>query len=219
MARGRVRPRKLGRVVAVRSPRKTIVLFCEGERTEPEYFEALRRLPAVRELAAVDLRIEPGVAGSAPITLVQKAVDAKERSRREEGEIDEVWCVFDVEWPANHPGLLDAVRLAEKNEIGLAISNPCFELWLILHFEECTAWLDNAAARRRRRDCDRSTGKGLNADHYMPHRNRAAKRAAALDKRHARDGTSFPQNNPSSGVHRIIASVSSPLLTLDARTD
>ena len=35
------------------------------------------------------------------------------------------------------------VASAGANGIRLAISNPCFELWLILHFQDHTAWLDN----------------------------------------------------------------------------
>jgi hypothetical protein len=31
--------------------------------------------------------------------------------------------------------------------------------------------------------------------------------AVELDHRHLRDGVSFPDNNPSSGMHRLIATV------------
>jgi hypothetical protein len=66
--------RPLKRKVATRRPRKTLVVFCEGERTEPEYLDAL---------------------------------------------IDEFWCVFDAEWPKNHPGLDEAIRQARTNGINL----------------------------------------------------------------------------------------------------
>jgi hypothetical protein len=59
------------------------------------------------------------------------AAEARSRAIEEEAEIDEFWCVFDVEWPRNHPGLLEAVQQAQANGIYLAISNPCFELWLM----------------------------------------------------------------------------------------
>ncbi|WP_073840191.1 RloB family protein [Micromonospora sp. CB01531] len=204
------RPTSLRRKVGIRRPRKTIAIFCEGERTEPEYLEALKREPAVRETAAVDLRIETQSYGSVPLTLVRMAIDAKDRATREEGEIDEFWCVFDVEWPRNHPGLRDALELADRNEINLAISNPCFELWLILHFRNHAAWLDNDAARRLRRSLDGQLDKGLKAANYMANRQVAAHRAAALDRRHVGDGTVFPQNNPSSGMHRLILATTTP---------
>jgi hypothetical protein len=50
--------------------RKTLVVFCEGERTEPEYLDALKRQPSVRDAAAVDLRVETGHGGSVPRRLV-----------------------------------------------------------------------------------------------------------------------------------------------------
>jgi hypothetical protein len=199
--------RPLKRRVGTRRPRKTLVIFCEGERTEPEYLDALKRQPSVRDVAAVDLRVETGKGGSVPRTLVAMATEARSRAINEEAEIDEFWCVFDVEWPRNHPGLREAIQQARTNGIKLAISNPCFELWLILHFQDHTAWLDNNQALHLRRQFDGSSHKGLDAAKYMPHIANAAHRAAELDKRHLQDGTVFPNDNPASGMHRLIAAV------------
>jgi len=212
MTRGdrRARARPLKRKVAIRRPRKTLVVFCEGERTEPEYLNALKRQPSVRDVAAVDLRVETGQGGSVPRTLVAAAAQARSRAMDDEGEIDEFWCVFDVEWPRNHPGLQEAVRHARASGIKLAISNPCFELWLILHFRYHTAWLDNNRAWRLRRQVDGSSDKGLDAAKYMPLTADAARRAAELDRRHRQDGTVFPHDNPSTGMHRLIAAVEPP---------
>src|SRR5258708_15670003 len=156
MARNRNKAgeRPLKRKVATRRPRKPLLIFCEGERTEPEYLHALKRLPAVRDVAAVDLRVETGQGGSVPRTLVSLAVAARGRAIDEEAEIDEFWCVFDVEWPRNHPGLREAVEQAERNSIRVAVSNPCFELWLILHFRDYSAWLNNRTGSRIRRELD-----------------------------------------------------------------
>lgn len=140
--------RPLKRKVGTRRPRKTLLVFCEGERTEPEYLDALKRQPAVRDVAAVDLRVETGHGGSVPRTFVSMAAAARSKALDEEAEIDELWCVFDVEWPRNHPRLSEAIEQATQNNIQLAVSNPCFELWLILHFRDQGAWLDNNAARR-----------------------------------------------------------------------
>jgi hypothetical protein len=159
------------------SAKKTLVVFCEGEKTEPQYLAA------------------------------QLAIDARSRAAAEEAEIDEFWCVFDVEWPRNHPGLSDAVRRARENDIHLAITNPCFELWLILHFNDHGAWLDNDAARRLRRGLDGSSDKSLEAAKYMPLVAAAARRAADLETRHQKNGAILPDDNPSSGMHRLIASI------------
>ena len=135
------------------------------------------------------------------------AVDERNRAIEEEGEIDEFWCVFDVEWPRNHPGLSEAIQQAGANDIKLAVSNPCFELWLILHFQNHSAWLDNYEARRLRRQLDGSKDKSLIPSNYMSSIKIAMHRAAELDKRHVRDGTVFPHDNPSSGMYRLIASI------------
>ncbi len=201
------RDRRLRRRVGVRRPRKTLLVFVEGKRTEPEYFAALKRQPDVREVASVDIRVELRSAGSVPLTLVEMAVEARARSLREEGEVDEFWCVFDVEWPQNHPALQQALSLARENGIHVAVSNPNFELWLVLHFQDWAGWLDNNAARRLRRNLDGATHKGVNGDLYMPRRVDAWRRAVGLDVTHAGNGIGFPNNNPSSGMHKLLASI------------
>lgn len=203
-------PRTLKRKVATRPPRKTLVVFCEGEKTEPQYLLALRQEPFVRDAAAVDIRVQTGRGGAVPLTLVTLATTARAKSAAEEAEIDEFWCVFDVEWPRNHPHLPEAIAKAEANGIRLAISNPCFELWLILHYRNHGSWLDNGAAVELRRQLDRSTNKSLDAAKYMSLIEDAVRRAAGLDGRHQRDGSKFPHNNPSSGMHYLIASVRPP---------
>ena len=150
-----------------------------------------------------------GASGAVPLTLVNAAAKARDRNPREEGEVDEVWCLFDVEWPKNHPNLDEAVRLAARKDINLAISNPCFELWLALRFHDHTAWLENEAAGRLRREHDRSTGKGLDGSQYMSRRADAARRARALTNKHTGDGRKFPKDNPSSGMYLLLDAIES----------
>jgi hypothetical protein len=199
--------RPLKRKVAIRQPRKTILVFCEGERTEPEYLRALKRQPFVRDVAAVDLRVEPRRGGAVPLALVSMAADARAKAVVEEAEIDEFWCVFDVEWPINHPYLEEAIDRARRDGIQIAVSNPCFEIWLILHFRDHGGWLDNDEACRIRRQLDGSRDKGLDTQKYMPLIRDAARRAEKLDESHHRDGTRFPSDNPSSGMYRLLATV------------
>ena len=183
-------------------------MFCEGTKTEPDYIEALRQEPAVRNSASV-IRIDKEASGAVPLTLVNAAAEARARSSQEQGEIDEVWCLFDVEWPQNHPGLPEAKTKAERGGVRLAISNPCFELWLALHFDDHTAWLTSNAAAKLRRKHDKSSGKELDGSHYMPRRADAARRARALTTKHVGDGTEFPKDNPSSGMYRLFEAIES----------
>jgi hypothetical protein len=77
-------PKSLRRRVAQLHPRKTLLFFCEGARTEPEYLDALRRLPEVRNAAAVDIRIDRNSAGFKPLGLVRAAIAARDKAIREE---------------------------------------------------------------------------------------------------------------------------------------
>ena len=199
--------RSLRRRVAFRTPRRTFLVFCEGTKTEPDYIEALRQEPAVRDLASVAIRIE--ASGAVPLTLVNAAAEARVRSFREHGEVDEVWCLFDVEQPRNHPDLDKAIERARGSNVRLAVSNPCFELWLALHFQDLAAWLSTDAAEKLRRKHDGGEGKGLKGALYMPRRSDAARRARSLTKKHEGDATVFPHDNPSSGMYRFLAAVES----------
>lgn len=70
MARG-APSRPLQRRVGGRRPRKTVLVCCEGRRTEPEYFLALKSQPQVRDVAAVE--VIPGRGGSAT-DLIKRAI-------------------------------------------------------------------------------------------------------------------------------------------------
>lgn len=123
-------------------------------------------------------------------------------------EFDEVWCVFDVEWPINHPELGESIELANRGGLKLAISNPCFELWLILHFQDYRKWVDNKEAIALKGKLDsKSRGKDLDFSVYSETISEANDRARELDIWHKGNETNFPNNNPSSGMYLLIESV------------
>lgn len=134
MSRGN-RNRRPARRAQQIEPRERILVLCEGKNTEPQYVRGFRRW-CQNSLVDVVIAGAHGV----PLTLVREAKrlmeDARERAKRERDEFlsyDSVWCVFDVD---EHPNVPEAVDMACANGIELAISNPCFELWLLLHFRE-----------------------------------------------------------------------------------
>ncbi|MGH3899066.1 MAG: RloB family protein [Pseudonocardiaceae bacterium] len=197
----RTKAKNLKRKTAHRPERKTVVIFCEGKDSEPDYINGLKRLPSVHSNTSINIEVDQrrGV----PLTLVRLAID-----RAADDEVDECWCVFDVEWPKNHPNLKQAIQLAHDHNIRIAISNPCFELWLILHFEDQTALLNTDKAESRSRKLDGRSGKRINADQYVPHRHAAARRASSLSCRHERNQTLFPHDNPSSTMSDLLTAIS-----------
>ncbi len=142
-----------------------------------------------------------------PLTLAKAAVGARKRSSEEQGEIDEVWCLFDVEAPRKHPHLAEARDTARAGGVSLAVSNPCFELWLALHFENQSASLSTKEAQRLRQKHDKSSGKEVDGAKYMPRRERAAERARDLSAKHAGDGRKYPDDNPSSGMYLLFGAM------------
>lgn len=107
--------------------KKRFLIVCEGKNTEPQYFEKLSH--AWRLL--VDVKIL-GAAG-APEQLVNEAIAAKERAK--DNDYNEIWIVFDKDDFAPQV-ILNAKSNAINNGINVAFSNECFELWLLLHFQD-----------------------------------------------------------------------------------
>jgi hypothetical protein len=67
-----------------------------------------------------------------------------------------------------------------------SLSNPCFELWLILHHKGQTAFLNTAEAERKSRKLDGRAGKRIDAEVYLPLRRAATERALRSSRRHGR---------------------------------
>ena len=189
------------RRVTKNAVRLELNVFAEGHRTEKQYLVFWWRNN--RQRVNVRLDPEPGV----PLDLVKRAVKAKEKSdreakRRQGRAYDQTWRVFDRD---DHPHFAEACDLARSNGIQLALSNPCIELWLVLHFEDQTAHVDRHTIQRRATaltKCEKVlSGTALNnlADAH----DEATRRVKDLDKKHQGDG-SPPFSNPSSGVWRLV---------------
>lgn len=128
MAKPRGRSRSRGRRPGFRSPRPRLLVLCEGARTEPNYFGALRH-----ELGLSGVKVD------GPATL--KEMPEKIRKSWKD-DFDEVWCVFDVDERDEEVRRLrtELERLRRRTTKGVheAASAPCFEYWLLLHFASTT---------------------------------------------------------------------------------
>lgn len=127
------RPRNLRRKIGDRLPKKKIYIYSEGKNTEPRYFKAYERLIGSSTVEVVCEK-ERGV----PKTMLElaraKLKEIKSPAyRRSGGDRDAVWLVFDQDDHEDVPGVIKKCREAG---IGVAYSNPCFEVWLILHCQD-----------------------------------------------------------------------------------
>jgi hypothetical protein len=185
--------------------RKDILVFVEGARTEEDYLLHWHRANRLR----VNMQIYPE--HGTPRTLVDLAVSEKRRAERQSRSgrpFDEVWCVFDVD---EHPRLQEAETKARANGVHLAVSNPCIELWFLLHFRDQTGWIDRGEAQRAAIEC-LACGKSMSdgALRALEERHADARaRAQALDAKHLGDG-SPPGSNPSSATWTIVDSIMAP---------
>lgn len=174
-------------------------VLSEGEVTEPGYFAEWAR----RNRRSVRLKLED--TGMEPASLVRRAKEylRTRRPRREDPDFDEIWCVFDTD---QHPNLAHAINEARQSEIEVAVSNPCFELWLVLHVREQTAHINRHDVQRLASALGLAHGKRIPdtaRDALMEGFETARQRARALDERHAGNG-SPPRENPSTDVWRLV---------------
>jgi RloB-like protein len=130
-----------GRRPARRRSRPLILVVCGSAKTESTYLRELRNSVGN---PAVDITLVNR--DKSPLQVVEYAIDFVKRDER---AFDEVWCVFDVDQFDIDP----AVRFAQRSRLELAVSNPCFELWLLLHHDQCKAFCagyDDVVDRLRR---------------------------------------------------------------------
>ena len=122
------------------SQKKAFLIACEGECTEPNY---------IKNLVAVE-KLNKNIAEGTVVKIATHqhsdpcGVLADLLSTHNREDFDECWIVIDrdaVEFKGNGFGghtkenFNKAIENALQNNVKIAFSNPCFELWIILHFE------------------------------------------------------------------------------------
>ena len=121
---------------ALKAPYDVILIVCEGKKTEPIYFNELKKA-----FRLSNANIKVCGRGSDPLSVVDFAIE----TYRKEPEFDRVYCVFDRDRHTTFPAALDKVRrtrLGRGNKIFAIPSVPCFEFWLLLHFTYTTRPFD-----------------------------------------------------------------------------
>lgn len=106
-----------------------VVVAVEGKKTEERYFEMLRQHFGDK------LRLEtitPENGESAPKKLLEKLRRRKSEylQASDSKKPDSFWMVCDVD---SHLNLQSTINDAKKEKLKVAISNPCFEVWLFNH--------------------------------------------------------------------------------------
>jgi hypothetical protein len=153
--------RDLRRKAASRKSADRILIVCEGSKTEPQYFDEIRqelRLPTahIYVMGASD--------GNDPLSVVRYAekifLNGDPHRSISPRIFDQIWVVFDRD---EHHSYHDALRLV--GQLNLSMKNdtqskvpfeiiasvPCFEIWLLLHYEDVLAPLSRSDVYQRLR--------------------------------------------------------------------
>lgn len=127
----------------LREPNKKIFIVCEGDRTEVRYFEGIKDyskelgINDLLEIVIMDKSPESkGI--SDPYGLVDLANDIIDKFQCDEDETyDKERDKFLIIIDRDKGDFLDYKEFIDefKDEFLLGITNPCFELWLLLHRE------------------------------------------------------------------------------------
>ena len=165
---------------------KLVVIATEGQKTETQYFEDFKEYYQTKRIHVEVLR--RNTSASSPRHVFSEL--NKFKSEYKLVGDDELWMVIDRDqWTEAH--LSDVASHCRKKSFYLAISNPCFEVWLLLHIkdpaeyssEELDKFSHKAALETELRSILGSyNSSNIDSTKFLPHVPEAIKRARPLDK-------------------------------------
>jgi hypothetical protein len=186
---------------AVRDAR-LFVIACDDKYAPKQYFEALRN-------SRIQLLVIPAESDSAPQQVVNRLLSFKQRGEWEDS--DQFWMIIDRDhhFEGNHVNQTkQAILRATQNGASIAVSNPCFEVWLLLHHEDLTEryafeTADNVVSALKKA-CNGYDKCNIDPMKYDEQRRRTATaRARQLD---SSQGTMCPQD-PGSHLYKLMEEI------------
>lgn len=193
-----------------RAPNRRILVVAGGARTEPQYLRHVKRAVDAHGVAIV---IETD--GRSPSSVLETAMRKRDEDRREArlardsaNTFDEVWIVID------HDEFTDELRRvfpeARTATINVALSSPCFEVWLVWHAAGLAHWVTAGQAQAAAKDagvCAGAKGKEVVVSRISGAFLQAEARSRRVRTDHAASGRAFPDNNPSSDVDLLVRAI------------
>lgn len=209
--------RELRRHKAQRQPAERLLIVCEGSKTEPLYLGEIRQQ---LRLPSANLQVQPAAYGTEPQRIVEYAERLFTEGQRALGiharSFDRIVVVFDRDEHHTYHAALQRVaalngRLENDERVKVpfeaVVSVPCFELWLLLHFEDVFAPLhrQEAMVRLRAYLAGYAKGQGSHWAVTREHLDAATARAnALLAAGHTAEDGAKPCTNIHELVHRLL---------------
>jgi hypothetical protein len=185
---------------------------CEGSKSEPNYFKDIR---AANRLQTANVEVQPSRFGTGPIQVVQYARSLFESGDRykqiQPRAFEQIYAVFDRD---DHQTYFDALTLAEELDGKLRNDNkqpvrfkaitsvPCFELWLLLHYEDVQAVIHRDEVMQRLKGYLSGYEKGMSSGFALTRERLAIAtlRAQTLSEKHS--AYSVPE--PFTAIHELV---------------
>lgn len=131
-------------------PGKRLIVATEGKVTERRYVSSLRARFRIPNEAIDIVRHD----STDPLGIV-RALGAEVHKQKSAKKFqvnagDQAWAIFDVDEhrQVNEENFTKALALGQKIGAHFALSNPSFELWILLHFRYHSANIDRHTAVR-----------------------------------------------------------------------
>ena len=191
----------IGRKREIRDSYDRVLIVAEGAKTEPHYLEDL-----VNYYRLNTANIEVVGTGADPQTVVRRALAIRDKEQGQGERYDQVYCVFDRD---QHARFSAASIQATDHGLRLARSWPCFEYWLLLHYEFSRQPFVNSGGRSPCGNCIRVlsqhvTGYDKATRGIFRRLVGRLERAKERARRAIRDATDTGDCNPSTEVHELV---------------
>ncbi len=182
-----------------RRPYKILVIVCGGQKTECKYFSNYKQRKS-------GLRIETlNCTENDPENLVNFALKQISKYDLDLNSGDRVWCVFDLDRTKEET--LEKIKKLAEDKVMLCLSNPCFELWYILHFGYFENNVSTKDLQNRLEEYINNYNKS--EDYFqklLPKRDEAIKNAKKLNQKHEKAKIKLlsTKSNPSTQVFQLV---------------
>jgi hypothetical protein len=186
--------------IARRAPHRgsstRILIVSQGTVTEPTYFDGLKDQENIGNYSVQVIQ-----KALDPIKLVQHALKIPSYPKN-----DMVWVLFDKD-DFDDEQIEQAIRLSKNDpKIICAYSNPCFDLWLLLHEQNVTHAIGRkdiyAQLKSKHPKYNERSHKVVLYKDVKHGVDNAINRARLLEKMHVNEGTKPP---PSTCVWRLVS--------------
>lgn len=191
------------RVRKVRKQKSKILIAAEGKnKTEKTYFSNFED-----GKKSYNITYARGN-NTDPLKLVKMLIKEIDELKLDLQDDDVAYCIFDTDVDPNKNKIIEeAIQLANKNNIKIITSSPCFELWFLLHYDYTTANMDSEKVIKRLKEYYPKYEKNINIyPDIIKEIDLAIDRAKKIEKyqidNNRRIGT--VEANPNTEVYKIV---------------